>query len=279
MIRLANALNESTERLTPHSGSARLDAEILFCHSLGLTRAQLFARNDDILRNESIGHCTELVKRREQGEPIAYIIGRREFWSLELFVNRHTLIPRSETELLVELALTHIPNNGHFNIAELGTGSGAIALAIAKERPDCHIDACDLAAETLAVARRNASQHNISNVSFHLSDWFENIPDKRYHVIISNPPYVAADDPHLQQGDLRFEPQLALSAADNGFADLLHIAKRGRDFLVPSGYLLLEHGFEQQQTLMNKLSAFGYRNIRGHLDMSQQPRAVSAQWV
>ncbi|NOX27848.1 MAG: peptide chain release factor N(5)-glutamine methyltransferase [Gammaproteobacteria bacterium] len=187
MATLANALANATQRLEHISDSARLDAELLAGHSLGMSRAQLFTRDRDIISAESLAAYEPLIQRREQGEPVAYIIGKREFWSLELTVNEHTLIPRPETELLVELALKFTDKKQFFHIADLGTGSGAIALAIAKERHNSAIDACDISTQALATARLNAQQHNINNIEFIQSDWFQNLAQKKYDLIISNP--------------------------------------------------------------------------------------------
>ena len=278
MTHLANYLAIAVKQLD-HSDSPQLDAECLLAHALELSRTQLITHSDKLLSEEEQQHCETLIKRRQQGEPIAYIVGKREFWSLQLFVNEHTLIPRPETELLVELALEQIPQEQTWRIADLGTGTGAIALAIAKERPQCAIDATDVSKKALLIAERNAKHNNVNNVHFHHSDWFQNLNSNHYNMVISNPPYVAPDDPHLKQGDLRFEPESALSAGDEGYADLFHIAEQARPFLKPEGYLLCEHGFEQQKRLYEQLIKLGYKEVTGHNDYAQQPRAVSAQGI
>jgi len=279
MATITHVLDNTTQRLQTVSDSPRLDAELLLCHSFGLSRTQLFTRNDDTLNTKTLDSCEKFILRRERGEPLAYIVGKREFWSLELAVNQHTLIPRPETELLVELALQYIDKEQVCRIADLGTGSGAIALALAVERSNSHIDACDTSNNALAIAQHNAQQHNISNVTFLHSDWFENLQQQQYDLIVSNPPYIAANDKHLQQGDVRFEPAAALSAENNGYADLFHIAEHAKHHLKPKGYLLLEHGCEQQEKLIDKLKTLGYSQVNGHNDYAQQPRAVSAQWM
>lgn len=278
MTDIASHLATAVKRLS-HSDSSQLDAELLFCHALALSRTQLITYSDRQLSKEEQQRCQTLIKRRQQGEPIAYITGKREFWSLALFVNEHTLIPRPETELLVEIALHHTPTDQALRIADLGTGSGAIALAMAKERPQCSVDATDLSKKALLIAERNAKHNQINNVHFHHSDWFQHLPHQDYDIILSNPPYVAPDDPHLKQGDLRFEPTTALSASNQGYDDLLHIADQARSFLKPGGYLLLEHGFEQQKQLCEQLITLGYKAVTGHNDYAQQPRAISAQWI
>jgi len=226
MATIAHVLDNTTQRLQTVSDSPRLDAELLLCHSFGLSRTQLFTRNDDTLNTKTLDSCEQFIQRRERGEPLAYIVGKREFWSLELVVNQHTLIPRPETELLVELALQYIDKKQACRIADLGTGSGAIALALAVERSNSHIDACDTSNNALAIAQHNAQKHNINNVKFLHSNWFENLQQQKYDLIVSNPPYIAANDKHLQQGDVRFEPATALSAENNGYADLFHIAEQ-----------------------------------------------------
>jgi len=279
MATLAKALEQVARRLEPVSDSARLDAELLFCHALDLSRTQLFTRHNEVPSVDTLSKCEKLVLRREQGEPLAYITGKREFWSLELTVNKHTLIPRPETELLIELALQLANKEQALTIADLGTGSGAIALAIAKEFSNSNVDACDQSAEALRVAEHNAQQHDLHNVQFVLSNWFENLPNTHYDLIISNPPYVAPNDKHLLQGDVRFEPANALSASNNGYADLFHIAEHALSYLNTNGYLLLEHGYQQQEKLIKKLESLGYTHVCGRHDTAQQPRAVSAQWM
>ena len=279
MTNLASCIAAAAKRLATSSDSPQLDAELLFSHALALSRTQLITQSDKIPSESELQSAHALIARRLNGEPIAYIMGKREFWSLELLVNEHTLIPRPETELLVELALEKIPQDQAWHIADLGTGSGAIALAIAKERPHCQIHACDTSKKALLVAERNAQHNDIKNIQFHHSDWFQNLAGRYYDLIVSNPPYVAPDDPHLKQGDLRFEPSSALSAENNGFEDLFHIAEQAKSFLKPNSWLLLEHGYEQQKILCEKLNALGYCQVTGHNDHAQQPRAISAQWV
>ncbi|KTD15149.1 methyltransferase HemK [Legionella gratiana] len=267
MISIHAVLTQNPER----------EAEILLGHVLDKTRAYLFAHPEKLLTSEQLATFQHLMAQRAQGTPIAYLTGQREFWSLNLKVNEQTLIPRHETELLVELALELIPNQPDTHILELGTGSGAIALALAKERPNWKITACDINQEALNVAKENAQNHKIKNISFFESDWFNGIPQRQYHSIVANPPYISENDPHLQQGDLRFEPRNALVSSQEGLADLQCIIERGYEYLLPQGLLLLEHGFDQKfkvQAILNKL---GYNGIRCWQDIQGHGR-VSGGW-
>ncbi len=278
MTTIAATLNQTTKRLLATSDSARLDAELLLCHTLGWSRAQLLARYNETLTADSSLRCQQFIQRRQQGEPVSYIIGRREFWSLDFHVNEHTLIPRPETELLIELALALSKIPVHARVADLGTGSGAIAIALASERPHWHITASDISADALTAAKMNALANKTLNVRFCQGDWCRALNNETYDLIVSNPPYVASNDPHLSSGDVRFEPASALSAADNGFAALFTIAKQSREALNKNACLLLEHGYDQQSMLIQQLDKLGYRDIEGHRDYSGQTRAVSARW-
>lgn len=267
MISIRQALGNNPE----------LETEILLCHVLRKNRAYLFAHPEVLLSEEQFAQFQDLLNQRAQGVPIAYITGEREFWSLNLKVNRHTLIPRHETELLVELALEKIPNIPDLWILELGTGSGAIALALAKERPNWNIVACDISQDALLVAKENAMTHHLTNVSFHHSDWFSNLPQRQYHAIISNPPYIAEDDAHLQEGDLRFEPLRALASSQEGLADLQWIIKQGYNYLFPEGLILLEHGYNQSSNIQAILNKLSYKNVQSWKDFQGHNR-VTGGW-
>lgn len=252
-------------------------AEILLGHVLHKTRAYLFAHPEEIVKPEQLTTFQELMLQRAQGMPIAYLLGEREFWSLNLKVNQHTLIPRHETERLVEVALEFIPNQANMYVLDLGTGSGAIALALAKERPNWHIIACDISEEALKIARENAQTHQINNVCFYQSNWFDKIPQRQFQAIVANPPYIAEHDPHLQHGDLPFEPQNALVSSQEGLADLQCIMKQGYEYLSPNGLLLLEHGYDQKSKVQAMLERSEYKDIRCWQDMQGQDR-VSGGW-
>lgn len=278
MINLHSALEEALRRLNPQNPDARLEAELLLGHLLNKNRAYLFAHPERTLTPAQLEHYNQLISQRAQGTPIAYLTGTREFWSLPLKVNEHTLIPRHETERLVELALELIPNNPQTRILDLGTGSGAIALALAKERPQWHINACDWSKEALVVAQENAQNLGIGNINFYHSNWFDNLPQSSYHAIVSNPPYIASQDPHLTQGDLRFEPLNALASGQDGLADLQYIIERSYRYLLPDGLLLLEHGYDQKNSVHAILKKMGYYNIRGWQDIQGHDR-VSGGWL
>jgi release factor glutamine methyltransferase len=256
----------------------RLEAELLLVHVLGRPRSWLIAHADDELDAEHAAAFAALVERRADGEPVAYITGRRGFWSLELEVTSATLIPRPETELLVELALDRLPATGATRIADLGTGSGAIALAIARESPDTQVTATDASADALAVAQRNAAAHRIANVAFAHGDWLSPLQGQAFDVIVSNPPYIEADDPHLGQGDLRFEPMSALASGADGLDDIRHIVVDAREHLKPGGWLLMEHGWNQGDAVRALLQASGYDEVFTAQDLEQRDRVSGGRW-
>jgi release factor glutamine methyltransferase len=225
----------------------RLEAELLLAHVLGVNRAWFFAHADDELEVDVNTAFDGLVRRRAGGEPVAYITGTRDFWSMTLEVGPATLIPRPETELLVELVLERLPHAGR--VLDLGTGSGAIALAVAKERPDASVTAVDVSVSALEIAQRNAGRHGLQHVRFLAGDWFAPLGDERFDLIVSNPPYIESGDVHLGQGDLRFEPSSALSSGQDGLDDIRRIAAGSRSHLAVNGWLLLEHGWNQGEAV------------------------------
>ena len=275
---MASTINEiirqATEQLTASSPSARLDAEVLLMHITGLARTALITRSHEHLSAENEARLHALLTRRMRGEPVAYLTGRREFWSMELHITPDVLIPRPETELLVEQALLCIPENEAWAIADLGTGSGAIALAIARERPRCRILATDLSPAALAVARANARQLAITSVEFRSGAWLAPLNGEMFDLIVSNPPYVAENDPHLTTGDLRFEPHTALVSGTDGLDAIRRIAADARRCLKPGGWLLLEHGSDQRAAVRELLIVHGYRSIRQHADLAGLDRVT-----
>lgn len=273
---IAAALVAATERLRPVSDSARLEAEILVARSIDMPRSYLFAHPEDTLDELALERLENTLSRRAAGVPMAYITGTREFWSLELQVSPATLVPRPETELLVDYALREIPRKADWNILDLGTGSGAIAIAIASERPLCNVVAVDTSAAALDVAHNNAQQHNLSNVSCELGDWTEPVADQEFQVILSNPPYVAVGDAALE--DLRAEPDLALTAGQDGLDAIRRLSKDCRSIIVPGGLLLLEHGNEQQSAVADILSADGWGDIVCVDDYAGHPRMTTARY-
>jgi len=270
--RLADWLGWATGALQSASDSARLDAEILLCELLRCNRAGLVIRADEVLTTELALRYAALIERRQQGEPVAYLTGRREFWSLELHVSPAVLIPRPDTELLVEWALERLRGVSAPLLADLGTGSGAIALALASERPDARVVAVDLSADALAQAAHNARLLGLERVDFRLGDWLVPLAGERFDLIVSNPPYVAEQDPHLR--DLRFEPRRALTAGADGLSDLRRIAADALGYLKPGGALLLEHGAEQGAAVRALLHQQGYGAIETRRDLAGLERAT-----
>ncbi len=250
----------------------RADAELLLLCLLGRSRSWLIGHTDEVPDLDVQTAYANLVERRASGEPVAYIVGRRGFWSLDLEVTPATLIPRPETELLVELALQRLPRDAACSVADLGTGSGAIALAIACERPRVRVLASDASAPALAVAQRNALRHGIANVSFVQGDWAAPLGGQRFDLIVSNPPYIESADPHLGQGDLRFEPVTALAAGVDGLDDIRRIVLDARQHLQPGGWLLLEHGWNQGDAVRGLLQDAGYAEVFTAPDLEQRDR-------
>lgn len=271
---IAHSLKDISERLSTVSGSARLDAELLLCHVLGRPRSYLYTWPEHVLSKEEQQSLQRLVDRRLSGEPIAHLIGWREFWSLELVVSPDTLIPRPETELLVEAALARIPKGAEWSVADLGTGSGAIALAVASERPHCRIIAVERSEGALSVARENARRLNLDNVEFLQGDWFTPLAGRRFEMILSNPPYIPKADPHLKQGDVRFEPLSALAAGADGLADIRSIISGAAEFLRSPGWLLLEHGFDQGEAVMALLCDADYQEVADLVDLQGHGRVA-----
>ncbi|MFT3896844.1 MAG: peptide chain release factor N(5)-glutamine methyltransferase [Thermomonas sp.] len=252
----------------------RVDAEHLLAHALGKPRAWLFAHGPDPVDAEAMARFESLVERRAGGEPVAYLVGSRGFWTLDLAVTPSTLIPRPETELLVELALARIPVDVEARIADLGTGSGAIAIAIASERPRARIVATDASVEALDVARINANRNEIGNAEFRRGDWFAPLAGETFDLIASNPPYIALGDPHLGEGDLRFEPPPALSSGIDGLDAIRAIAGHAPAYLCAGGWLLLEHGWEQGEAVRGLLREAGFAGIATERDLEGRDRVT-----
>ena len=258
--------------------SARTDAELLMALALGRSRSWLYAHSDETLDQDQARDFRALLERRRRGEPVAQILGVREFWSLPLMVTADTLIPRPETELLVELALERIPSASPLRVLDLGTGTGAIALAIAKERPRAEVTAIDADPRTLRVAKKNAARLGLDRVQFLLGNWFSSVRDERYDVIVSNPPYIADDDPHLLQGDLRFEPRTALASGTDGLDALREIVGEAPRHLRKGGSVLLEHGFDQGAAVRALLAASAFTDVTTHADMEGRDRVSSGHY-
>jgi release factor glutamine methyltransferase len=253
--------------------AARLEAEILVCKALGVERAWLYANPEQLLDPSQLTACEGLIERRCKGEPVAYLIGEREFWSMRLKITPDVLIPRPETELLVETVLEAIPPAAQWRIADLGTGSGAIALALALERPDCEVHATEYSGAALTLARENGRLLAPGRVRFHQGSWLAPLQGK-FDVLVSNPPYIAFNDPHLQQGDCRYEPADALTPGRDALAAFRHIADESRHCLQRGGILAFEHGFDQGEALQRLLAEFGYRRVKTHKDLEKRDRVT-----
>jgi release factor glutamine methyltransferase len=286
---IQNTLSQDTARLTEalalDVSGARIEVQSLLQQVLNVSRAYLLAHPERCLNDSEQARYEKLLRRRLAGEPVAYILGEREFFGLMFKVTPATLIPRPETELLVELALQRIPSppaplplageggrqagRGYvFSVLDLGTGSGAIALSIAHARPDVEVVAVDASSEALAVARENAQRLGINNAVFVQSDWHAALDAQRFDLIVSNPPYVAAGDPHLQHGDLRFEPSSALASGDDGLDDIRRIVTHTKAYLSPEGWLLLEHGYNQATQVRELMQQAGFNEIFSACDLA-----------
>jgi release factor glutamine methyltransferase len=274
---LGSALERAVAELRHTSPSPRLDAEVLLMKVCGLGHAELVTRADRALSDEQTRDLEALVARRCGGEPVAYLTGTREFWSMELDVSPATLIPRPETELLIELALECIPVNARWTVFDIGTGCGAIALTLAKERPHCRIIASDCCVDALQIADSNAKKHGLSRGEFRAGRWFAPLAGEHADLIVSNPPYVRHGDPHLRSPDLRFEPVQALLGGRDGLDGIRHLIHNACQHLRVDGWLLLEHGYEQAGAVTRLMRRYGYRRISMHRDHAQRDRAIRAR--
>ncbi len=275
-LKVAELLREAAARLP--GDDARHEAEQLLIHVLGVERAWLFAHATDTVDEDSRQRFELLLARRAEGHPLAYLLGRRGFWTLDLQVNTATLIPRPETELLVEQALARLPADDMVRVADMGTGSGAIALSIASERPLATVMATDLLGPALAVAVKNAQAHGLDNVWFRRGHWYAALGADRFDMIVSNPPYIAAGDPHLAQGDLRFEPPPALASGADGLDAIREIIAGAHEHLVAGGWLLLEHGWDQGEAIRALLVQAGFDEAQTVQDMEQRDRVTLGRW-
>ena len=269
-------IRKLTDQFTPYSSSPRLDAELLVGSVINQSRAQLFAYPDTVLTAAQEKQIELYTKCHIAGEPIAYLLGHQEFWSLELIVNSDVLIPRPETECLVEWVLDNMPDEKEMRIADLGTGSGAIAIALASERKNWMIDAVDNSEKALAVAKENAIRHAAHKVQFFKGEWCNALPHNAYQVIVSNPPYVANGDPHLQK--LHYEPGGALSSGDDGLDAIAQIISQARNYLLPGGWLVLEHGFDQGERVIELMEKQQYSEVVDYPDLAGLPRMIVGKY-
>ncbi len=275
--RLTEARQQLEVTLKLDGREAALEARLLLQETLNVSHAWLLTHEDDKLPDDAATTFEDKLRRRLHGEPVAYIVGHREFYGLELIVSPDTLIPRPDTETLVEAALGRIPPHQSCKVLDLGTGTGAIALAIASQRPHAELTAVDFSEKALEIATGNAKQLNISNVLFLQSDWFSNLDGETFDVIVSNPPYIAKADPHLTQGDLRFEPQSALASGGDGLDDIRRIIASAVEHLNPEGWLLLEHGHDQAAAVADLLHQQHFSEVSHSLDLANIVRVTSGR--
>jgi len=273
-LTIAQTLQQATEKLQATSDTARLDAEVLLACVLKKDRVHFLTWPEEPVSQITLKYYLELVERRVQGEPIAYLTGYQEFWTLKLKVTPDTLIPRPETEILVQEALILVREDISYEIADLGSGSGAIALAIASERPRCRIRGIDQSDRAVQVATENATRLGLSNVTFQQGNWLTDFSDNSLDMVVSNPPYVADNDPHMSEGDVRFEPKSALLAGPEGLDTYEKILPEAKRCLKQNGWLLLEHGYDQQDKLLGLMQQYGFKESRGIRDYADLPRVV-----
>jgi len=274
---IAELLNDATAQLATNSATPRLDAELLLMKILAVDRGYFYIHPERKLTTEQLECWYPMLQQRLSGRPIAYILGQQEFWSLKLKVTSDVLIPRKETELLVEIALQKLPKNEVLSVADLGTGSGAIALALARERSNWRIFATDLSVEALILAKENAINLKIENVEFFCGDWCCALPEIKYEAIIANPPYIDFSDQNVAASVRQFEPYVALFAKDDGLEAIRLIADQARSHLKTGGWLFLEHGFLQGAAVVEILRDFGYCDVCDHLDLAGYGRAVAGR--
>ena len=278
MTNIQQALQQASQQLVGSSDSPRLDAELLLAHCLQRKRSYLYTWPEHCLTEPVKQAFVELIRQRQQGQPIAYLSGYREFWGRDFQVSPATLIPRPDTERLIDIALSKIPLRQAYRVLDLGTGSGAIAITLAKERPQANIIAVDCSGSALEIAQANVLNHQANNVQLYRSNWFSALrAQDAFQIIVSNPPYVSTTDPHLQQGDVRHEPQSALVAGEDGLDHIRHLINRAPDHLETDGWLLLEHGYDQRKKIACLLQQAGYRQIQCQQDMAGHDRVSLGQ--
>jgi len=274
-MKLSEYRKHITQQLSTQTTTPQLDADLLLMHALKKSRTQLYCILNETISTTHQQQCNELIKQRLKGKPVAYLVGSQSFWTMDLTVTEDTLIPRPETECLVEWILHHAPDYENFLAADLGTGTGAIAITLALEKKSWKIDATDQSPEALVIAKRNAEKHGAKNIAFYVGDWCEALQKKNYNVIVSNPPYIAENDPHLKQ--LQFEPQDALVSGKEGLDAIQKIVSQAKNFLTPGGYLVIEHGFDQAERVIALFEKAGFIDVNNHRDLSDVPRFVTGK--
>jgi release factor glutamine methyltransferase len=288
-MNIQQALQYAAQSFAETSPSANLDAQVLLSHILTCNSAHLIAWPEKELNEQQLERFKNAIKQRQQGTPIAHLTGQREFWSLNFKVNDSTLIPRPETETLVEFILDTFGEKENLTVLDMGTGAGAIAISLASEKPDWNITASDISSAALTLAKENSEALNTKNITFIQSDWFKNIKrpafdgkpfderqDKRkFDIIVSNPPYIAIDDPHLAEGDVRFEPETALISGITGMDDIQHLCSQAKNYLSASGWLIVEHGYNQKTLTAECFTRNGYKNICQRDDLAGHCRMTA----
>jgi release factor glutamine methyltransferase len=265
--------------------SPSVDAKVLLANTLNVNQTYLFTWFDKILDSDTLNRFQKAVERRRLGEPVAYIIGERDFWTLKLATSPHTLIPRPDTEVLVEQVLQRIPkdvvseSSSSFSICDLGTGTGAIALALASELPQIHVTGVDFKSQAVALAQQNAVNNGIKNVTFLQSDWFSELKAKQFNIIVTNPPYIEDSSAYLLEGDVRFEPKTALTSGEDGLRDIRHIISVSREHLLAGGLLAFEHGFNQGAAVSELLSKAGFSDIETIQDYGGNDRVTLGRYL
>ena len=274
-MNIQQALTQANQRLRDSSPSPLLDAQVLLKHVLHCSSAHLIAWPEKELEQSQLSSYLQLIEKRHQGLPVAHLTGNREFWSLNFFTDNSTLIPRPETETLIEFILEKFGSSDDLKLLDMGTGSGAIAISIAHEKPGWNISASDVSEQAIALAKKNCTRHSVGNIQFFVSDWLRDIPEQLFDVIVSNPPYIAEDDPHLLQGDLRFEPQSALSSGKAGMDDIELICSHIKSYLPQNGCLIVEHGYNQAKLVADCFSKNGFGQIIQKQDLAGHTRMTA----
>lgn len=279
---IESLLRWGVTQLAEHNDpGAPLDAQVLLSHVLNQSRTQLLAFGEREVAEADQRTYRQLIKQRTEGQPVAYLLGEREFWSLNLYTDPSTLIPRPDTERLVEVTLETLGSKPEtarpLHLVDLGCGTGAVALALASERPNWSIQAIDLSEQAVTLAKRNAERHGLERVEIFQNHWLDGFRTNSLDAVVSNPPYVADEDPHLSQGDVRFEPRSALTSGPDGLDDIRLIAQQAQKALCTGGWLLLEHGYDQAERVAELLTELGYQHIENFTDYGGQPRVTRAQ--
>ena len=274
-MNIQQALQYAVQNISNTSPSANLDAQILLSYILNCNRAHLIAWPEKELSLQQIDSFQELIKQRQQGSPVAHLTGQREFWSLNFKVNNSTLIPRPETETLIEFILDKFGEKKELTVLDMGTGTGAIAITLSSEKPDWKITASDISTAAITLAKENSIILNTKNITFLQSDWFTKIPQQTFDLIVSNPPYISIDDPHLAEGDIRFEPKSALTSGKTGMDDIEHLCSQAKNYLAKDGWLIVEHGYNQKSVVADCFTRNEYKNVSQRNDLAGHCRMTA----